>query len=125
MPRWLQKLSRRVRWLVPLAAVMLACNAPFIPVPPPQNVFVQETLTDGTGQSHIVWITEGKPDERAAGARFSIFNDANKRGVLVDANSDGTYVAPALEGAMGDHVFVSYTTLSGMVSEVACRVLQE
>jgi len=126
MPRWFHILSRRVRLLLlPVVCGVLACNAPFIPVPPPDNVFVQETLTDGSGNSRIVWITQGKPDTRAAGARFFIFNDALKSGVIVDAAADGSYVAPPLEGSMGDHVLVSFTAPSGEDSEVACRVLTE
>jgi len=103
----------------------LACNAPFIPVPPPENVFIQQQVTDGGGTTRTVWITQGKPDSRAAGAKFFIFNDAVGAGVIVEASADGTYTAPPLDGAMGDHVFLYYTTPAGTDSEIACRVLTE
>jgi hypothetical protein len=107
------------------AWLSLACNAPFIPVPPPENVFIQQTLTDGGGTSRTVWITQGKPDAHAAGAKFYIFNNAIGSGVIAQAAADGSYTAQPLEGAMGDHVFLYYTTPAGVDSEVACRVLSE
>jgi hypothetical protein len=125
MPRWLQLSSRRVRLLLPVLVGLWACNAPFIPVPPPDNVFVQESLTDGSGSSRVVWITQGKPDSRAAGAKFFIYNQALNSGVIIQAGADGSYVAPPLEGTMGDHVFVSYMSPNGDDSEVACRLLVE
>jgi hypothetical protein len=125
MRRLLHASARHVRLVITGALILLACNAPFIPVPPPENVFVQQSLTDGTGATRTVWITQGKPDAQAGLAKFFIFNQARGAGVIVDANADGSYVAPALDGAMGDHVFLSYTTPSGVDSEVACRVLSE
>jgi hypothetical protein len=125
MPRRFHALSRRVLLMLPAVMLLFACNAPFIPVPPPNNVFVQETLTDGTGNSQVVWITQGKPDARASGARFYIFNDTRNLGVIVEATTDGSYVAPPLQGTMGDHVLISYTAPNGDDSAVACRVLTE
>ena len=125
--------SRLRRRLLPVLTVVvmaavglgsLACNAPFIPVPPPENIFIARPVTDAGG-TRTVWITQGKPDSRAAGAKFFIFNEAVGAGVIKDANADGTYVAPPLEGTMGDHVFLYYTTPAGVDSEVACRVLSE
>ena len=107
------------------AACLVACNAPFIPVPPPDNVFVSQLLTDGTGNSKTVWITQGKPDARAGLAKFFIFNDSNGSGVIVDANADGTYVAKPLDGTQGDRVFIYYTSPGGTDSESVCRQLVE
>lgn len=104
---------------------LVACNAPFIPVPPPDNVFVAQTLTDGSGAAKTTWITQGKPDTRAALAKFFIFNANLGSGVIVDANAEGAYVAPPLDGATGDRVFISYTAPDGRDSEVACRQLVE
>jgi hypothetical protein len=133
MRRVLQNtVSRLRRRLLPVLTVVmmaaaglgwLACNAPFIPVPPPENIFIAQPLTDGSGKT--VWITQGKPDSRAAGAKFYIFNDAVGSGVIVEAGADGTYSAMPLNGTMGDHVFLYYTTPAGVDSEVACRVLTE
>ena len=118
-------MMRRLRGALALALCLLACNAPFIPVPPPDNVFVEQSITDGTGNSRTVWITEGKPDARAGLAKFFIFNNTRGAGVIVDANADGTYVAPALDGTSGDHVFIYYVTQGGAESETVCRQLVE
>ena len=93
--------------------------------PTNENVFIRQTLTDGAGTTRTVWITQGKPDSRAAGAKFYIFTDAFGAGVIVNARADGSYTAPPLDGAMGDHVFLYYTTPAGEDSESACRVLSE
>ena len=124
--RWWRRLMPPVTVVVAAIGLgCLACNAPFIPVPPPENVFVQQTLTDSGGVTRTVWITQGKPDARAAGAKFYIFNDAFGAGVIVEARADGSYTAPPLDGTMGDHVFLYYTTPAGADSEAACRVLSE
>jgi hypothetical protein len=127
----IQGLRRRLLLAVTLVAVplgwgLLACNAPFIPVPPPENVFIAQSVTDNaTGATKTVWVAHGKPDARAAGAKFFLFNQALGGGVIAEAGPDGTYTAPALDGAMGDHVFLYYTTTAGVDSEVSCRVLSE
>ena len=126
MTRVLRAMIRHLGLVLAATAVLAAaCNAPFIPVPPPDNVFISESLTDTSGQTKTVWITQGKADARAALARFTIFNSSIGNGVQVDARDDGSYTAPPMEGTMGDHIFVSYTTPSGDDSEVACRQLIE
>jgi len=118
-------MMRRLRGALALAFCLFACNAPFIPVPPPDNVFVAQSITDGTGNSKTVWITEGKADARAGLANFFIFNDSRGTGVIVDASADGTYIAPALDGTSGDRVFIYYVTQGGAESETVCRQLVE
>ena len=113
------------RVVAALGLAVLACNAPFIPVPPPENVFIKQALTDNSGVTTTFWIAQGKPDARAARAKFFLFNDALGVGVIVDAQADGTYTSKPLDGAMGDHVFLYYTTPAGVDSEVSCRVLTE
>ena len=125
MTRAWRSVFRHFVLVLAATAALAACNAPFIPVPPPDNVFVSESLTDGSGNTKTVWITQGKADARAALAKFYIFNDSIGSGVIVDANADGTYTAPPMDGTMGDHIFVSYTTPAGSESEVACRQLIE
>jgi hypothetical protein len=115
----------RFRLALAGALALLACNAPFIPVPPPDNVFVAQLQTDASGASKTVWITQGKADARAGLAKFSIFNEATGAGVIVDAAADGTYVARPLDGTRGDHVFISYITPAGDSSEAVCRQLVE
>ena len=126
MERSLKALLRRLRWALAAAVCLLACNAPFIPVPPPDNTFMSELITDGTGNSQTVWVTQGKPDSRAAQATFYILNYTRGVGVIVEkANADGSYTAPAFEGTAGDQVFIRYVTPSGAESETVCRQLVE
>jgi hypothetical protein len=129
MNRSLRAATRLIRGGLALvlagAVTLLACNAPFIPVPPPDNVFVSQMLTDASGNPKTVWITQGKPEAHAALAKFFIFNDSIGAGVIVDAAADGSYVAPALDGTRGDRIFIYYTTPSGSDSESVCRQLVE
>ena len=106
-------------------SALWACNAPFIPVPPPATVFTPALVADGAGGEKTVWLTAGAPDPRAALAKFFLFNNDRGTGVIVDAAGDGTYQAPALDGVRGDHIFVYYQNPAGDDSEVACRQLIE
>ena len=125
-PRVFMAPLRRMRWALVAAVCLLACNAPFIPVPPPDNTFMSELITDGSGNSRTFWVTQGKPDSRASLATFYIVNDTRGTGVIVErANADGTYTAPPFEGASGDHIFIHYVTLNNSESETVCRQLVE
>jgi hypothetical protein len=119
--------SRVGRLAVGLGCVALlwACNAPFIPVPPPGTVFTAELVSDGAGAQKTVWSTAGLADEKAASAKFFIFDDDRGTGVIVRAGADGTYVAPPFDGVRGDHVYIHYETPEGDSSEIACRQLIE
>src|SRR3954451_7433224 len=79
-------------------AALWACNAPFIPVPPPETVFTPQLVADDAGGQKTVWRTAGAADQRAGLARFFLFNNNRGAGVIVNANPDGTYVAPPLDG---------------------------
>ena len=59
--------------------VLWACNAPFIPVPPPGASFTSALVDDGAGGQKTVWVTHGLPSTNAAGAYFYIFNDPGRR----------------------------------------------
>lgn len=123
--RSISVLLRPLRWVLAAAMCLLACNAPFIPVPPPDNTFMSELVTDGTGNTRTVWITQGKPDSRASLATFYITNELLRTGVIVQARDDGSYTAPAMEGTRGDQIFLYYVTPSGSTSETVCRQLVE
>lgn len=115
------------RLAVALACVgaVWACNAPFIPVPPPEASFTAELLTDGTGAQKTVWITNGHPGAQAASAEFFIFDNNAGDGVIVRANPDGSYQAPPFNGNLNDHVYIYYETDDGSYSEADCRVLMD
>lgn len=102
-----------------------ACNAPFIPVPPPATVFTAQLVSDGAGGQKTVWTTQGLADPRAELAKFFVYDTERAAGVIVKANTDGSYQSPAFDGTRGDHVYVYYQTPNGDDSEVACRQLIE
>lgn len=112
------------RWALAAAVCLLACNAPFIPVPPPDNTFKADVISDGT-VSKTVWIAQGKPDSRAGLATFYFTNTNLHTGVFVEAQADGSYTAPAMDGTQGDRIFLYYVTPSGATSETVCRQLVE
>jgi hypothetical protein len=108
-----------------LTCALWACNAPFIPVPPPgQTMFTAELVSDGAGGQKTVWITSGGPDEHAALARFFVFDENRSAGVIAVALPDGSYQAPPMDGALGDHVQIFYETPKSERSQQICVVLQ-
>jgi hypothetical protein len=98
-----------------LASVVWACNAPFIPVPPPGQTasFTSELITDGAGVQKTVWIAHGPANADASFARFFVFNTDRGAGVITLAGADGSYTAPPLEGAEGDRIEISYQRPNG------------
>jgi hypothetical protein len=122
-------LRRRIaRLAVTLGAVMLvwACNAPFIPVPPPNNtMFTAELVADGGGGQKTVWITSGGPYAAAAQAEFFIVDEPLGSGAVTRANPDGSYQAPAMDGTRGDRVRILFQTPAGDFGPEICRLLME
>jgi hypothetical protein len=122
-------LRRRVaRLIVTLGAVTLvwACNAPFIPVPPPNNTtFTAQLVADGSGGQKTVWITSGGPYQPAAAAEFFIVDEPLGTGVVARANPDGSYQAPAMDGTRGDRVRIFYQTPQGAIGPEICRLLMD
>ncbi|HXU05168.1 MAG TPA: hypothetical protein VN903_29610 [Polyangia bacterium] len=110
--------------LLGLFTVLWACNAPFIPVPPPGASFTSELVDDGAGGQKTVWITHGLPSANAANAYFYIINERTMNGVITVAGADGTYTAPALDGVMNDHVQITYSRPDGAnYSDSICLLL--
>jgi hypothetical protein len=126
MPRRsLKKSLGRLTLALACVGVLWACNAPFIPVPPPAASFTAELLTDNAGGQKTVWITNGHPGTQAASAKFFIYDDNAGDGVIVRANPDGSYQAPPFNGTANDHVFIYYQDDAGDYSEADCRVLMD
>ena len=62
--------------LLGAVALLWACNAPFIPVPPPGATFTSELVDDGAGGQKTVWITHGLPVEPTPRSRiYIVFNE--------------------------------------------------
>jgi hypothetical protein len=105
-----------------LASVVWACNAPFIPVPPPGQTasFTSELITDGSGTQRTVWIAHGPASADASFARFFVFNTDRGAGVITLAGADGSYTAPPLEGVAGDRVEINYERPNGERTAPTC-----
>jgi hypothetical protein len=99
-----------------------ACNAPFIPVPPPGQsaTFTSALVTDGTGAQKTVWTAHGPANADAAFARFFVFNTARGAGVIAQAAADGSYTAPPMDGTQGDDVEISYERPNGSRTAPVC-----
>jgi hypothetical protein len=103
--------------------VLWACNAPFIPVPPPGATFTMEQLTDASGTSKTVWITHGLPSMNAALATYFVVNDRLGTGIIATAGPDGTFTGTPLDGTLNDHILISYRTPGGDYSDSLCLLL--
>jgi hypothetical protein len=108
-----------------VAALIWACNAPFIPVPPPGMItFSAVTVSDGNGGQKTAWITRGGPNGNAGSARFFVFDANVGAGVIATAAPDGSFVTSPMDGTPGDQVLINYyLTTTGDYSATACRVL--
>jgi hypothetical protein len=115
----LRKRLARLGALLGGVTVLWACNAPSFPVPPPNPTFSQ-------GATATSWITAGPAFAPAANARYSIVNasSAQPAGVILTANADGSYTAPAIDGNVDDHIVIYYETPGGDFSEAICRLLE-
>jgi hypothetical protein len=109
--------------LLGAVAVLWACNAPFIPVPPPGASFTSQLVDDGMGGQKTLWITHGLPSNNAAFATFTVLNETKQGGIVAVAGADGTYTGMPMEGDVGDRVKIDYETPSGAQSDSICLLL--
>jgi hypothetical protein len=107
-------------------ALVWACNAPPIVVPPPAVGFTSELLTDATGTERTFWrARQPTPLARAADATFRLYNLDNDFGYIVTAEPDGTFVSQPMEGMMDDRISLYYITPAGDYSDSICLLLRE
>lgn len=93
---------------------VFACNSPFIPIPPPNPTFTQDSSGD--------WTVAAGPDSRAVGATYFIYNASLGSGIIQRAETDGSVYARPLHGQAGDHIFIHWER--GVdTSSVICRPL--
>jgi hypothetical protein len=103
-----------------------ACNTPFIPLPPPGDpTFTPVAVTDGVGGQRMLWETRGAPSSAMNEARVFVYNVDGGSGVIVKAQTDGSYVANPLDGKLGDRIQLHYIDREGHNSPDICRVLQQ
>jgi hypothetical protein len=115
------KRARLYGWIAAALAgislvVVLACNSPFIPIPPPDPSF-------GAGPTAGEWSVSTPPDSRAIGARFFIYNVNLGSGIIQQASADGSMSAFPLMGQVGDHIELYWQKDIADTSSVICRPL--
>ncbi len=110
-----------------VVALCWACNAPFLPIPPPGQTatFTSSLVSNGAGGQKTVWIAQGPPSKYAASALFFVFDTNRSAGVIAQAAADGSYTSPPMDGATGDRVEVSYETPAGALSMDICFQLTD
>jgi hypothetical protein len=112
-----------------VAAACWACNAPFIPIPPPGQTatFTSALVSDDGGAPRTVWVAHGPPVNppvtSAALARVFVFDTNRMAGVIAEALDDGSYTSPPMDGDLGDRVEIWFETTQGAVSQSVCFLL--
>ncbi|HVU51308.1 MAG TPA: hypothetical protein VHL80_11510 [Polyangia bacterium] len=119
------RLARLALALVGVAAVCWACNAPFIPIPPPGQTatFTSALVADGDGGTKTVWIAHGPPNPNAAFAHFDVFDADRMAGVIAEARDDGSFDSPPMDGTEGDRVLIHFEPKKGPSSMDVCFTL--
>lgn len=109
------------KWLVAIASgvslvVIFACNSPFIPIPPPDPNFSQES---SSGE----WAVSMPAAQNAIGARYYIYNATLGSGLIQKASEvDGSAYARPLQGQLGDHIYIHWEKDTESSSTI-CRPL--
>jgi hypothetical protein len=108
-----------------VAAACWACNAPFIPIPPPGQTatFTSALVSDDAGAQRTVWIAHGPPVGGAAHWRVFVFDTNRMAGVIAETLDDGSYTSPPMDGDQGDRVEISFETPQDAVSQSVCFLL--
>jgi len=103
--------------------ILWACNAPFIPVPPPGATFSSQLVDDGMGGQKTVWMAHGVASSNAAFATYYVYDERLKTGIIATAGADGTFTGMAMDGMMNDRIDLSYRTPAGDYSDSLCLLL--
>ena len=121
--------ARHRRWLklgtlLCASALLWACNAPILTVPPPSAVgFTTTMVTDSTGTPQTFWIASGGPIQQAANADYFVIDRTLGQGVIATGRNDGSFTAQPMVGNQNDQVVVYYKTPFGDYSDSVCVLL--
>ncbi|HEV3031197.1 MAG TPA: hypothetical protein VG319_06115 [Polyangia bacterium] len=112
----------RIALALGVAALAWACNAPFIPIPPPGRTasFSSQLVPNGAGGQKTVWIAHGDAYQPASFAHIFVFDTDRSAGVIAQAAADGSYTAPPMDGMAGDRVEISFETPGFVLSTSVC-----
>ena len=110
------------KWLAMATAsacliVVFACNSPFIPIPPPDPSFSQDS------PSTDEWSVSMAPDSNAVGAIYYFYNSTLGSGVIQKASTaDGSAYVRSLQGKSGDNIYIHWER-GTETSSTICRPL--
>jgi hypothetical protein len=115
----------RIALALGVAALCWACNAPFIPIPPPGRTasFSSQLVPDGSGGQKTVWTAHGDAYKPASFARIFVFDTDRGAGVIAQALADGSYASPPMDGTAGDRIDISFETPASALSMSVCFLL--
>jgi len=83
--------------------VVFACNSPFIPIPPPDPNFSQDSASSGD------WAVSMPANSSAIGATYYFYNSNLGSGLIQRASSvDGSAYARPLQGQPGDNIYIHW-----------------
>ena len=102
-----------------LCLLLGGCTAPSVPLPPPELPALTFTGTT-PGVVQIV----GKPSDRAADARFYVFDYDTGDGVITQAAHDGSFTSMPFNGNNGNTVQIYFDNKDGDRSQEVCTTLQ-
>lgn len=93
------------KWLALLVTgvslvVVFACNSPYIPIPPPDPSFSQNSPGE--------WSVSMPADRQAVGAIYFFYNTKLGAGLIQKASSDGSANAYPFAGQEGDPVLIHW-----------------
>ncbi len=114
--------SRLRIWLATAAlglGVATACNTPSVPLPPP----LVENMTFDSGPSAGTVILKSPPQSGIGAVRFSVYNESQQVGVIVESAADGSFTTPPFPGADGDYMQLYYEDATGVISQERCTTL--
>jgi len=100
-------------------AVIVGCNTPSVPIPPPSL----ESLGFQNATPGLV-VLQGQPNARHANARFFAINRSSGDGVITTAGGDGAFTTTPFAGGEGDTMQMYYDTPAGEQSEEVCVRLE-
>jgi hypothetical protein len=112
-----------------LLGILLGCNTPYIPLPPPGTpTFDPVVTTDAAGAPRTAWQATGGPNAAMTDARVAVYNVTLGRGVIARAQGTGqtagAYVTGLFDGNPNDRIEISYENKDGELSPTLCVLLQ-
>src|SRR4051812_29489536 len=118
MRRLISRLRIALGALVLALGLTTACYTPGVPLPPP---LIENMTFEAAAAGSVV--LKSPPQQSIGAARFSIYNESQKSGVIFQAAADGSFTSPPFPGSDGDYIQVYYEDSSAQNSAERCTTL--